>query len=115
MTRRNGIIKFLSGLIAIVAYWPLGLMGLLQHLVNYPRGSPQWTAGALLAFVMSAPFVLLCIGLIEAFTGRPFRYISSKWNAMSEGKQGLFAFVLLCLGIGLVGLLLYLAVGYFSA
>jgi hypothetical protein len=108
------MIKCLSGLIAIVAYWPLGLMGLLQHLANYPRGSPQWTAGAVLAFVMSAPFVLLCIGAIEAVTGRPFRHISPRWNAMSEGKQGLFAFVLLCLGIGFVGLLLYLAVRYFS-
>ena len=112
--RGKGWVKIITGLVAIVLFWPLGLMGFLKSLTDHPPGSPLWIVGALLAGLMSAPFVLLGIGVMEAATARPFRHISSKWNAMSERKQGFFAFLLLCLGIGLIGLLLYLAVGYFS-
>ena len=105
--------KALGGLVTIIALWPLGLMSLLERLTNHPIGSLPGIGGALLAGLLSAPFVLLCIGLVELTTGRPFRQMSSQWNQMDEKKQGLLSFLLLCLGIGFIGLLLYLAVLWF--
>ena len=109
--RRRGLLMSLCGLIGIGLLWPLGLMGLLEGLT---RESPRSVVGGFLAILMSAPFVLLCIGAIEAITDRPFRSISSRWNQMSESKQGVLSFLLLCLGIAFLGLALYLAVLYFS-
>jgi hypothetical protein len=113
--RYRALLKALGGLVAIILYWPLGVMGLLERLINHPSGSPLWSVGTLLAGLLSAPFVLLCIGLVEALTGRPFRQVSCRWNRMAKWKQGLFSFLLLCLGIGFLGLILCLIVRYFPA
>lgn len=114
MVRRKGIMKLLGGMVVIALFWPFGMMALLDRLMAHPHGSLPRTAGVLLAGLMSAPFVLLCTGLIEVATGRPFRQTSSKWNRLGEWKQGVFSFLLIWLGIGFMALLLYLSVRYLA-
>ena len=112
--RARGLLKAVSGLLLTYLLWPIGLMGLLERLTREPSGPISRLAGTLLVLPMSAPFVLFCIGVLEAITGTRFRHISSAWNQMNEWKQGLMSFLLLWLGIGLISLLLFLAVRYLS-
>jgi hypothetical protein len=105
------LFEALGGLIGTYLLWPLGLMQLLGKLAG-EEGTNK--VAGVLAMVLGVPFVLFCVGMVELVTGRPFRQLSSSWNQMNEWKQGLMSFLLLCLGIGLVGLLLYLAARYFT-
>jgi short subunit dehydrogenase len=105
--RARGLLKALGGLVGIGSLWLLGLMRLLGRLTKDQHPSE---AAGLLAMVMSVPFVFFCIAVIETLTGRPFRRLSSAWDQMSEWRQGVFSFLLFCLGIGIVGLILYLVV-----
>lgn len=113
--RRKGLLKVIGGLVAAYLLWPLGLMGLLERLTREHAELLPALAGYALVGVLSAPFVLFCVGVLETITGTRFRHISSAWNQMNEWKQGMLSFLLLWLGIGLIALLLWLAVRYHAA
>jgi hypothetical protein len=111
--RKIGLLKALGGLGGLVSIYlllRLGLKDLLLRLTDDRSGS--CAASYLLAGLLSTPFVLLCIGVLELTTGKPFRRLSSAWNQMNEWKQGGLSFLLIWVGIGIVGLILYLTVRY---
>ena len=98
---------------SIYLLFRLGLKDLLVRLTNEPRGSLSSLAVRLLAGLLSVPFVLFCVGVLELTTGRPFRRLASAWNQINEWKQGVLSFLLLWVGIGIVCLILYITVRYF--
>ena len=112
--RKIGLLKALGGLGGLVSvYWllRLGLKDLLLRLTDDPPIGSR-VVSCLLAGLLSAPFILFCVGVLELTTGKPFRRLSSAWNQMNEWKQGGLSFLLLWVGMGIVGLVIYLTVCY---
>ena len=109
--RKLGLLKTVAGLVGIYLLWALGLIRLLERLLNRPR-SWHTELSYLLVFAMTAPFVGFFVGLCELVTGKPFRLLESRWGRLREWQQGVFSFLLLCLAIGLLLLLLHLVTGH---
>jgi len=110
--RKLALAKLVAGLLGIYLLWPLGLMELLQRLQQEKHDNPSvlsWVLEHGLLLLMSVPFVVLGIGLVELTLGKPFWQLSSAWNQMEEGKRTRLILLLFGLIFGFLALWVYLS------
>jgi hypothetical protein len=117
--RAWALAKMLAGLLGIYLLWPSGLMATwakmhettntvhpvgTQWLINMGRLLPDHLAN----WLLSIPFVVVAIGLLELVANRPFWQLATSWEGMKKTTHDWLVFLILCLAFAGIILATYL-------